>query len=80
MTEGTILIGKDVVPMSVVKEIRAEIALDLIRSNKDYLKTSDHMDFGVCVGLEIALDTIDKHIPNSVDASKADECSKGGGT
>ena len=55
----------------VLKEIRAEIALGLIRSNKDYLKTSDHMDFGVCIGLEMALDTIDKYIPNSVDASKA---------
>lgn len=55
----------------VLKEIRAEIAKDLENTENDYQETGEHMDLGITIGLQMALDTIDKHIPNSVDASKA---------
>ena len=56
----------------VLKEIRAEIAKDLENTENDYQEMGEHMDLGITIGLQMALDTIDKHIPNSVDASKAD--------
>ena len=55
----------------VLKEIRAEIAKDLENTENDYQEMGEHMDLGCVLGLEMALETIDKHIQNSVDASKA---------
>ena len=46
----------------VLKEIRAEIAKDLENTENDYQEMGEHMDLGITIGLQMALDTIDKHI------------------
>lgn len=55
-------IGHDVVPMSVIEDIKAEIAEDLSNAEKESKQTQDDVDAGICIGLQMALDMVEKHI------------------
>ena len=52
----------DKVEKNVLDAIRTEIAEDLKNADEEYRTTNDHMDIGICIGLKMALDTIDKHM------------------
>ena len=45
-----------------LEEIKAEITEDLANATKESKQTQDNVDCGICIGLQMALDTIEKYI------------------
>lgn len=52
---------------SKVERIRAEIAEDMTNATKEAKQTQDDIDCGITIGLQMALDTISKHMAEGSD-------------
>lgn len=56
--------------LDVLDKIRAEIIENLSNAENGCKRTQDDIDYGICIGLQMALDVIDKHNVESEDKEK----------
>ena len=55
-------IGHDVVPRKVIEDIKNEIQTDIDNVTNNSIYSRYDIDDGILIGLQMALDTVNKHI------------------